>query len=318
MTITISHPLVFEPLFMERIWGGRMLESVYGKEIPAGLRIGESWEIVDREEAQSVVHLGPLRGLTFHELWTERRAEIFGSRVPDSERFPLLFKLLDAQERLSVQVHPPAAIAPSLNGEPKTEMWYFLATEENARVYAGLKQGVTREQFEQSLQEGEVADCVHQIPVQAGEALFIQSGRIHAIGSGNLICEVQQNSDTTYRVFDWNRPGTDGLPRALHIAESMASIDFDDVEPTLESHPGELVTECEYFRIEKWAITTPRAAVQPDEFAIFTCLSGEVACAGMTFQPGDFFLVPAVLAGAMIEATSPEAAVLRTTIPVAV
>ena len=315
MSTTITQPLVFEPLFMERVWGGRTLEFVYGKELPAGVRIGESWEIVDREEAQSVVHAGPLRGMTFHELWRDRRAEIFGTRVPASERFPLLFKLLDAQERLSVQVHPPAAIAPALHGEPKTEMWYFLATGENARVYAGLKQGVTREMFEKALLEGEVADCVHQIPVHAGEALFIQSGRIHAIGSENLICEVQQNSDTTYRVFDWNRPGTDGKPRALHIAESLASIDFDDVEPALESHPGELVTECEYFRIEKWQITAPRAAVQPDEFAIFTCLSGAVTCGGRTFKPGDFFLVPAVMAGATLEASAPDTAVLRTTIP---
>jgi len=300
---------------MERIWGGRALEFTYEKPLPAGVRIGESWEIVDREEAQSVVHSGPLRGLTFHELWRDRRAEIFGSRVPDSERFPLLFKLLDAQERLSVQVHPPAAIAPSLNGEPKTEMWYFLAAGENSRVYAGLKKGVTREAFEVALSDGSVADCVHQVPVQAGDALFIPSGRVHAIGSGNLICEVQQNSDTTYRVFDWNRPDTDGKPRTLHIVESLASIDFDDIEPKLESHPGELVTECEYFHIEKWEITTPRVAVQADEFAIFTCLSGEVICGGLSFKPGDFFLVPAVMAGATLEALAPETAVLRTTIP---
>jgi len=317
MSISISQPLVFEPLFMERVWGGRSLETVYGKELPAGIRIGESWEIVDREEAQSVVHLGPLRGHTFHELWRDHRTEIFGTRVPDSERFPLLFKLLDAQERLSVQVHPPAAIAPSLKGEPKTEMWYFLATEENARVYAGLEQGVTRATFEKALAEGQVADCVHQIPVAPGEALFIPSGRVHAIGSGNLICEVQQNSDTTYRVFDWNRPGTDGKPRALHIEESLASIDFTDVEPKLESHPGELVTACEYFRIEKWDLTEPRAAVQSDEFAIFTCLSGLVACNGLTFKPGDFFLVPAVLAGSTLDPEEPGTTVLRTTIPAA-
>src|SRR5687768_4250553 len=122
----LTEPLVFEPLFMERVWGGRRLETLYRKRLPQRVRIGESWELVDREDAQSVVHEGPLQGLTLHELWARRRPEIFGEAMPETERFPLLFKLLDAQDRLSVQVHPPPAVAGRFGGEPKTEMWYFM------------------------------------------------------------------------------------------------------------------------------------------------------------------------------------------------
>src|SRR5437588_7425340 len=153
---------------MERIWGGRRLESEFGKKLPAQKRIGESWEIVDRPEAQSIVRDGPLRGKTLHELWTQHRDEIF-RRVPDAPRFPLLIKLLDAQEKLSLQVHPPAKIAPLLGGEPKTEMWYIAHAEPGAELYVGLKHGVTRAEFEKRIKAGTVADCFHRVPVKTGD-----------------------------------------------------------------------------------------------------------------------------------------------------
>ncbi|MEO7317588.1 MAG: type I phosphomannose isomerase catalytic subunit, partial [Chthoniobacteraceae bacterium] len=224
----ITEPLIFEPLFMERVWGGRRLETLYGKRLPQGVRIGESWELVDREDAQSVVHSGPLRGATLNELWTGHRSEVFGSGLPETPRFPLLFKLLDAQDRLSVQVHPPADVAARLGGEAKTEMWYFLHAALDSVLYAGLKRGVTRAAIEEALSAGNVAELIHRLPTRAGDAIFIPSGRIHAIGAGNVIFEVQQNSDTTYRVFDWKRLGLDGRPRPLHVAESLESIDFED------------------------------------------------------------------------------------------
>ncbi|HRJ71693.1 MAG TPA: class I mannose-6-phosphate isomerase, partial [Terrimicrobiaceae bacterium] len=209
-----SEPIVFEPLAMERVWGGRRLEALYGKRLPHGAPIGESWEIVDREDAQSVVHQGPLRGTTLHELWTGRRGEIFGAEYEHekSRRFPILIKLLDARERLSVQVHPPIHMAATLRGEPKTEMWYFADALPGSSIYAGLKKGVTRSQFESLLRDGRVEEALHVIPVESGDSIFIPSGRLHAIGEGNVIVEVQQNSDTTYRVFDWNRTGLDGRP----------------------------------------------------------------------------------------------------------
>ena len=313
----MDQPIVFEPLFMERVWGGRRLESLYGKRLPPAVRIGESWEMVDRDEAQSVVHNGPLRGVTLHELWSQRRWEIFGKNFAShpSRRFPLLLKLLDCQERLSVQVHPPAAIAGQLGGEPKTEMWYVADAEPVAEIFAGLERGVTRENFEGALHSGRVADRIHRIATKRGDAIFIPSGRIHAIGAGNVIFEVQQNSDTTYRVFDWNRTGLDGKPRAMHVAESMQSIDFNDFEPPLATPRGELVCECEFFRVEKWRLQKPRTVSEARSFAIFTCIEGSVECAGSLFKPGEFFLVPATLASAKLKPQGKSATVLRTTLP---
>ena len=232
----LKEPIVFEPLPMERVWGGRALESLYKKRLPPGVPVGESWEIVDRVDAQSVVHNAPFRGTTLNELWTKHREAIFGSAYAHhpSARFPILVKLLDARETLSVQVHPPQQIATTLNGEPKTEMWYFAHCQPGAKIFAGLKKDISRAQFESLLRDGQIEQALHDITVETGESIFIPSGRLHAIGSGNVIVEIQQNSDTTYRVYDWNRLGLDGRPRALHLEESLLSTDFADFEPATD------------------------------------------------------------------------------------
>ncbi|MGA3169892.1 MAG: type I phosphomannose isomerase catalytic subunit [Chthoniobacteraceae bacterium] len=311
----IPTPIVFEPIFLERVWGGRWLQSRLGKRLPSHGRIGESWEIVDRAEAQSVVHDGPLRGKTLHELWTDYRAAVFGEHVPVASRFPLLFKLLDAQERLSLQVHPPAEVAPGLGGEPKTEMWYILDRSGKDTIFAGMRAGVTRDDFEQALRAGSAQDVVHRVSAAAGDSVFLPSGRIHAIGAGHLIVEVQQNSDTTYRVFDWNRVGLDGKKRELHIDESLQSIDFTDFEPAIQSPDGETLVDCPWFHVEKWRLPEARESCPPGEIAIFTVLSGAIECAGSQFNPGDFFLIPATLDDRTLHPAAPESAVLRTTIP---
>lgn len=308
-------PIRFEPLYMERVWGGRRLESLLGRKLPLASRIGESWELVDREDAQSVVHEGPLRGCTLHELWTDHRDAVFGPGLPDSPRFPLLCKILDAQDRLSVQVHPPAAVAPRFGSEPKTEMWYMLDTQPDSVIYAGLKDGVDRASFEQALSHGQVAETIQTLTTQNGDAIFIPSGRVHAIGAGNLIVEVQQNSDTTYRVFDWNRLGLDGKPRELHVEESLASIDFTDTAPQFATSHGETLIACPYFRVERWTLDGPRRDPGPG-FALFTVVAGTVECAGVHFTRGAFFLLPAnaedrELRPFPLEST---AAVLRTTL----
>ena len=228
------YPFVFQPIFKDRIWGGRELERLFAKKIPAGKPIGESWEISDRPGDASVIANGSLAGKDLRWLMTHHSAEILGDAKPAAEnRFPLLCKILDAREKLSLQVHPPASKAAELKGEPKTEMWFIADAAPDASLYVGLKNGVTRAEFEKKISDGTVADCFHRIPVKTGDTMFLPSGRVHAIGDGLVIFEIQQNSDTTYRVFDWNRVGLDGKPRDLHIAQSLASIDFNDFEPKL-------------------------------------------------------------------------------------
>lgn len=228
------YPLVFHPRFKERVWGGRELETLYGKKLPPGQPIGESWEISDRPGDESVVANGKLAGKTLRELMEKYPREILGNAKPAAgNRFPILCKILDAREKLSLQVHPPAHKAAELKGEPKTEMWHIADAAPGAELYVGLKRGMTRAEFEKRITDGTVAECFHRVPVRAGDTMFLPSGRVHAIGAGLVIFEIQQNSDTTYRVFDWHRMGLDGQPRELHVEQSLASIDFEDFEPGL-------------------------------------------------------------------------------------
>ena len=315
MKLPPTSPLVFEPLFMERIWGGRRLEDLFGKQLPPGKAIGESWEIVDRPEAQSVVRQGSRCGQTLHELWIEERAAIFGTEVPDSPRFPILAKLLDAQERLSLQVHPSTQIAASLGGEPKSELWYFAAVDDGAEIFAGVRKGVRPAQFEQAIDDGSVAELVPRLPVKRGDSFFVPGGRLHAIGGGNLLVEIQENSDTTYRVFDWGRTDDQGQPRALHRAESMRAIDFDDYEPQLVREEGEQLLESPNFVVERWKLSGARVASEQPTFAIFVCLEGAVTCGEVEARPGDFFLVPACAAGSELRPSTTNASLLRVTLP---
>ena len=278
---------------MTRVWGGRSLESAYERSLPDEQPYGESWELSDRPDEQSVVIDGPFAGKTLHDLWTGHREEIFGANLT-GDRFPLLIKILDARDDLSIQVHPPAPLAAELGGEPKTEMWYIADCTPGASLYLGLKKGATRESFEQSLGNGSVADQVHAVHPSPGQSIFIPSGRLHAIGAGFLIYEIQQNSDTTYRVFDWNRLGLDGTPRDLHIAQSLASIDFEDFEPGMDEPNGNTLAECPYFVVDQLALAAGDVLTNPgDRFSIITVVTGELAAKnGRTFRKGDFFLLP--------------------------
>ena len=308
-------PLVFTPIFQERIWGGRKLAQLFGKGLPTGKAIGESWEIVDRPEAQSAVANGPLKGKTVHELWSQYRQDIFGN-VPSAPRFPLLIKLLDAREKLSLQVHPPENVAAKLGGEAKTECWYIAAAESNAEIFVGFDKATTREEFEKLLRAGSAADHVHSLQVKAGDAMFLPAGRFHGIGGGNLLVEVQQNSDTTYRVFDWNRvDDSTGKPRQLHIDQALESIDFNDVAPKLIEPKGELLVKHKLFEIQKWNLHAPRDIAPLGQFAIVCCLGGSLRCANVDFRPGDFFLVPASLQDRQVKPKAEGTTLLRVTIP---
>jgi mannose-6-phosphate isomerase len=312
--LNLTAPLTFEPIFMERMWGGRRLEAEFGKKLPPKRPIGESWEIADRPEAQSIVHNGLLRGKTLHELWTQYRDEIFGE-TPDSPRFPLLLKLLDAHDKLSLQVHPPEKLAERLGGESKTEFWYVAAADPGAELYLGFRQSITRGQFEKALRDGTAADYVHTVRVRTGDSVFLPAGRLHALGAGNLLIEVQQNSDTTYRVLDWNSVYYKVNPRSLHVDQALQCIDFNDVAPNLIAPQGELLVRHDLFEIQKWNLESPRTVTPSGQFAIVCCLTGSLHCADVNLKPGEFFLVPAELRDRQLNPISKGTTLLRITIP---
>ena len=287
------------------------MESVYQRQLPDEQPYGESWEMSDREDEQSIVNHGPLAGKSLHDLWINHREEIFGSGLT-GERFPLLIKILDARDDLSIQVHPPVEMAKELGGEAKTEMWYIADCNPGAKLYVGFKDGVTKEDFADSLQDGSVADKVHAIEPKKDQSIFIPSGRLHAIGAGFLIYEIQQNSDTTYRVFDWNRLGLDGTPRDLHVDQSMKSIDFDDREPGMDIPDGETIATCRYFIIDQLEGKT--RIDSRDQFSILTVVHGTLTSpGGRIFSAGDFLLHPRE--GSPLSASS-DAKILRTQIPI--
>ncbi len=287
----------FQPTYQTRVWGGRRLETRFGRILPdPDLPYGESWEISAREEADCEVVGGTHGGRRLSELWADpalRRA-LFGEKAPDLERFPLLCKILDAREKLSVQVHPPASVADELGGEPKTEVWYIADAAPGAVLYVGVVEGVDETAFREAIAAGEVERCIHALPVEKGQHLFIPSGRLHAIGAGLLIYEIQQSSDTTYRVYDWNRPGIDGSPRALHVEESLKCIDFADTAPAMDAAEGELLVHCEHFRLERHLLAAgaPLAEAVRGRFAIVTVVEGGVGDGATRFGEGDFLLVP--------------------------
>lgn len=312
------YPLTFTPLLKERIWGGRNLERLFQKTLPNDLPIGESWEVSDRPGDVSVIANGALKGKDLRWVMQHHGEALLGWKPRPEETFPLLVKILDAREKLSLQVHPPASRASALGGEPKTEMWYIAEAEPGAQLFVGLKRGVTREEFQDKIGKGTVAECFHRVNVGAGDTMFLPSGRVHAIGAGLVIFEIQQNSDTTYRVFDWNRVGPDGKPRALHIAESMASIDFTDFGPGLMAPPS----VANGFVSTRLLVNDPLFQVRSVDFekrASFPLAQGRAKIIGVVngkvlvvsggdesvmLSPGRFCLVPASLSAASIESES--------------
>jgi mannose-6-phosphate isomerase len=311
------YPFTFHPIFKQMVWGGRNLERLYRKNLPAGVPIGESWEITDRPDAVSIIANGPLAGKDLRWLMETHQAELLGKAKSQQGRFPVLVKIIDAQQTLSLQVHPPASIAPQLGGEPKTEMWYITQATPEGSIYSGLKKGITKSQFEQQIQAGTVAECFHRLSVQAGDAAFLPSGRVHALGEGLVLFEIQQNSNTTYRVFDWNRVGLDGRPRELHVAQAMASIDFNDFEPSLlprnsqnSASSEQVLVECEYFSTSEVRKSTGDRwnHAGSDLPVIIGLVEGTVIVRDnqleTTLKPGDFCLIPARAKDVRFETTA--------------
>lgn len=251
--------LTFAPAYFDRIWGGTRLKDELGFDVPMERRIGEAWLVSDHSECQSVVAEGPLAGATLGELVRSHGTTLLGGRAQPTPggRFPLLLKLIDAGMALSVQVHPDDAAAARL-GETdigKTEMWHVLSAEQDAALICGLRDGVTPKEFHAAMVDGTVAGLMRSCDAREGVSLFVPAGTVHAIGKGILLAEIQQNSNITYRVFDWNRVDGQGRPRALHPKQAMACIRFDtaDTGPAvpLALESREILCACRYFAAER-------------------------------------------------------------------
>ncbi len=306
--------LRFAPLYQHRVWGGRAFESALGRVLAGADLVGESWELVDRPEAQSVVSAGACTGLDLNTLWSRHRVDLFGAACPEVGRFPLLLKLLDARENLSVQVHPSTLESGRGLGEAKTEWWYVLDALPEAAVFAGFRPGVTRALAEKALETGGFEALLHRIPVRRGDSLFVPGGRIHAIGAGCLIAEVQQNSDTTFRVFDWERRGADGAPRALHIQESLACINFEDEAPSIAANLNGNRFSCEFFSVSglEWKDATVAGL---HAGAVFLVTDGAMEVDGEVFRRGDWFLLPAQAASALLAPCPGGVSLVRVALP---
>jgi mannose-6-phosphate isomerase len=245
----------FEPIYKQRVWGGCALQTKFHRKIKLNSKkIGESWEIVDREDAMSVVCSGKLKGKSLRSIILENPSDIMGPSWKKNKRFPILVKWLDCQERLSLQVHPPEKIAHKLKGEPKTENWYVVDASKDAGLFVGLNKKINKSIFKKAIKVEKVEEICHRIKSASGDSILVESGRLHAIDGGNLILEIQQNSDTTYRVYDWGRVGIDQKPRKLHVEKSLKCIDFDDIKPSTIKSKGiseTILADCKHFRIRK-------------------------------------------------------------------
>jgi mannose-6-phosphate isomerase len=301
-------PLTFEPILKRIRWGGRKLGTQLGKPIGPETDYAESWEIADHADGQSVVSSGPFSGRTLSSLLQSHQQELMGSAFTGTQ-FPLLIKFLDANDWLSLQVHPDDRLAkqfdPHENG--KTEAWVILDAQRDSQICSGLKSGVTREQLAAALNAGPAAieECLHIIPVKAGDCVFVPAGTVHALGPGILLAEVQQQSNLTFRLYDWGRVDSQGKPRPIHVQESLACTDFQrgpvNVVTTASVEHRNAMTEdlvrCPMFNIRRHSLCSSTTLALNDGFRIVIVLDGSVSISNnagsIAAQTGNTVLVPA-------------------------
>jgi mannose-6-phosphate isomerase len=310
------YPLRFTPRYRRYLWGGRRLESMLGKPLGPGADYAESWEIVDHGPDQSILANGPLHGRELRQLVADFGAELFGQHHPQTG-FPLLFKFLDAQRALSVQVHPndrqAARLKPPDRG--KTEAWVILDREPGSVVYAGLLPGIDPATLQTAIAQGRTDACLHRFEPRPGDCIFIPAGTAHALGAGLLVAEIQQASDTTFRLFDWNRLGVDGQPRPLHVEQALAAIDYlrGPVQPQVPqptARPGvQRLIACEEFVLDRWQIDGTVEAGGDERFHLLAVLDGELIVAGepsgQTLARGQTLLLPAAVGRCRVTSVAP-------------
>jgi mannose-6-phosphate isomerase len=307
------YPLKFKPIYKPYIWGGKNLSKI-GKSIPEDMIVAESWEVSDHGQDVSVVLNGKLRGRTLREL-IEEYGEAISPRT-NNGRFPLLIKYIDANKRLSVQVHPDDEYARRHEGPlemGKNECWYIMEALPGAELILGLKKGVTKTLLKKLIEEGRIEDALNRLPVSRGDFIYIKAGTVHALLEGTMVCEIHQNSDTTYRLYDWGRAGKNGKPRPLHIEKALDVINFYPDE-LYDKYMGELIINYDrtkldepvpllrgnFFNVDIFKCTNDfTCALEGLHFHTLNIIEGEgyVEYRGgkVEFRPGDTLLIPGVL-----------------------
>lgn len=305
--MTGLYPLKFEPGLKERVWGGNFLQTEFKKNAEPGKKIGESWEISGVQGDVSVVSNGFLAGNTLEEIIEVYMGDLVGEQVYDKfgNEFPLLIKFIDAREDLSVQVHPGDSLARERHrAYGKTEMWYIIEAGEDARIYSGFKKDTEKAEYQESVADSSLPELLNSDLAQKGDVFFIPAGRVHAIGAGVVLAEIQQTSDVTYRIYDWGRTGLDGLPRELHTDLALDAIDFKAshnriIRKTPDLNSEEKLVECNYFTCALLNLDSPaeRSYVNLDSFVIYICTEGSFTISGQgestEVSKGETVLIPA-------------------------
>lgn len=281
----VLYPLKFEPIYKQIIWGGTNISRHFGRNIPLN-NVAESWEICSRDDGTSIVSFGALKGMSLDSLIFKYREKLLGDKIYQKfgPRFPLLIKIIDANENLSVQVHPDDAYART-NGENngKNELWYVLDAQKTSKLVYGLKKDESKEGFLKAVLEDTIEQTLNMVDVKSGDVIYVPAGKVHAILSGLLIAEIQQNSNTTYRIYDWNRVDKDGKRRTLHTSEALDVIDFDSPNlledcPQIEQnqdYSADAILRSEYFNVDKISVHHRFRSRTMGSFIILMCIKGD-------------------------------------------
>ncbi|CAN5336548.1 class I mannose-6-phosphate isomerase [soil metagenome] len=312
------YPLKFKTIFKDKIWGGQKIREILGKDFSPLSNCGETWELSGVKDNVSIVEGGTLDGIALPDLIDQYKGSLVGEKIYSrfGNEFPLLIKFIDANQDLSIQVHPGDDLAKSRhNSFGKTEMWYIIQADVGAKLISGFNQAVTKEEYLKQFNNGFLMQILNEEPVNADDVFFIPAGRVHTIGKGLLLAEIQQTSDITYRIFDFDRVDEQGKKRELHVEEAMEAIDFNYYQnyktpyPKLENEPVKLVN-CHYFitNLLNYTEDTIRNYKSLDSFVIFICLDGHCSLTHkdliIQINKGETLLLPASIDFIKLETTS--------------
>ncbi len=302
------YPIKLKPAFKDYLWGGTRLRDDFGKDCDFD-KIAESWELSCHKDGNSVVADGEFAGLTLAQYIEKEGKSVLGTNCEKFENFPILIKLIDAKDNLSVQVHPNNEYAQRVEGEyGKTEMWYVVDCDEGASLLYGFKHNITKEEFRERIENNTLLEVTNSVPVKKGDVFFIEAGTLHAIGKGILIAEIQQNSNITYRIYDYGRVGADGKPRQLHIDKAVDVTNLCPAKPYPQSEPVDMggwtkkrLAKCEYFTVDVINVDTS-AALEADKSSFVNILVLDGGCVlssegndAVELKKGDSVFIPAGL-----------------------